>query len=102
MTQLKKGIALIKKVGDGIYDFIDSYNDQTLYVFDFEDVKAEYFRVLKNYGNASNAMNLEDFSKNYAFTFFFNKSLEHYKKDGDKISHEIHDFLKGLKAKGDI
>lgn len=102
MIKLKKSIHFIKKVGDGIYDFVDKYNNNTLYLFDFNDVKTEYDKVLKIYNNKADAINLEDFSKNYAFGYYMQKGLLDYQFDAHKMSDEIYEYLMDLKKQKKI
>ncbi|OEK06064.1 hypothetical protein A8C32_18710 [Flavivirga aquatica] len=102
MTQVKKSILLIKKISDGVYNFVDKFNDDTLYIYDFEDVKLEYEKVLKIYNNNSEAISLKDFSKNYAFSFYMKKNLLDYQNDSKKMIEETHKYLIELREKGDI
>ncbi len=102
MTKLRKGIQFIKKIGDGVFDFVDKYNQDTLYLFDFEDVKQEYTKVLKIYNNNASAINLRDFSKNFAFGYYMKKGLLDYQSDAETMTEEVHAYLLALKEKGEI
>ena len=94
---MNKGIKFIKKIGDGIYNFIDNYNNDTLYLFDFNDVEKQYRTVKKLYANNPSSFDLKDFSNNYAFAFYQQKNLLDYQKDAEKMSEQVFNYLSDLK-----
>lgn len=98
----KNSIQFIKKIGDGIYNFIDNYNNETLYLFDFDDVKEEYNKVMEQYKNCPGLMDIEDFSRNYSFAYYQKQGLLDYQGDAEIMSSNISKYLNDLKKKGEI
>jgi hypothetical protein len=95
-------IKFIKKIGDGIYNFIDNYNNDTLYLFDYEDVKKQYLAVMEQYKNYPGLMDIEDFSKNYSFAYYQKQGLLDYQEDAEKMTIDVLSYLCNLKKSGNI
>lgn len=96
------GIQFIKKIGDGIYNFIDNYNSDTLYLFDYEDVKKQYSKVMEQYKNCPELMDVDDFSKNYSFAYYQKQGLLDYQEDAEKMTVDVLNYLRDLKKSGNI
>lgn len=100
MTKLQKGIQFIQKIGDGIYNFIDNYNNDTLYLFDYEDVKEEYIKVKMLYKNNPSLFDLRDFANNYAFSFYQQKNLLDHQKDAELMSDQVVAYIQSIENSG--
>ncbi len=95
-------IKFIKKIGEGIFNFIDNYNDDRLYLFDYEELKKEYLKIHSLFKNNPEYFDLKDFSKNYAFSFYQKNDLLDHQKDADKMADEIYHYLQKEKSKGNL
>ncbi|GAA4277565.1 hypothetical protein [Aquimarina mytili] len=61
-----KSKTLLGRIGDIIYNTIDAYNNDEIYI-DFENVKAAFAENLKQFKNNPELIDIDEFSANYVF-----------------------------------
>lgn len=102
MTSLKKGIRFIQKIDNAIFKFIDGVNNDTLYLFDFNEVKEEYVKVKALYKNTPTSFDLIDFANNYSFAYYQKQNLLDYQDQAMEMSLQVVAYIKEEKKKGNL
>ena len=93
MKNIKSGIRFIKKIDNAVFKFLDGINNDTLYLFDYEEVEEEYKKVKNLYRNNPELFDLKDFASNYSFSFYQKKGILDFQSDADKMTNEIVDYF---------
>ena len=99
MSNSNKLTLLLRKTGDKLYDLIDAYNNDVLYVFDLKDVKAQYYEVLKGYENHPHLFDVADFARNYSFSYYQKNGLLDHQKELLKMEREVFEYVLKLQKK---
>ena len=102
MTSFKKGIRFIKKIDNAIFKFIDGVNNDTLYLFDFNEVRDEYLKVKALYKNNPSSFDLIDFANNYSFAYYQKQNLLDYQDQANEMSSQVVEFIREEKKKGNL
>ena len=86
-------------MSDKLYNFIDDYNNDVLYVFDLKDVKEQYNQVLEGYKNHPQLFDVADFARNYAFSYYQKNGLLDNQKDLLKMEREVFEYILKIRDK---
>lgn len=86
---IKKHKNLISRVGDTIYNLINNYNNETLYV-DYEDLKIAFIQNVEEWKNNPEMVDVDEFSANYVFS----KYKDHTAEQKEMLYAQAKEFLK--------
>ncbi|UZO80890.1 hypothetical protein NBT05_00030 [Aquimarina sp. ERC-38] len=93
MNKLNQGVKIIRQVSNGIFKFINNYNEDTLYLFDLKDVKIEYQKIKELYKSNPGYFDLLDFARNYSFAYYQKNNILDYQEDAEKMTNQIVDYI---------
>ncbi len=84
---------VLKNASESVNRFIDNFNNDKLYLIDYDDIVTQYIKLGMN--------NIDEFSSNYAFSHHFGKSYDS-PESREAMYLEAREHLNTLRAKGEI
>lgn len=96
MNKLNNCNRFIKKIDDFVCTFLESGGHNTFNLFDVNHVKEQYTLIKASYHIHPDFFDLQDFAKNYTFSYFQKNDFLNYQKDADQMTTQIVEYVKGL------
>ena len=96
MNKLNKTLHFIKKIDDLFCVLLEPGGRQNFSLFDFNHVKEQYQLIKSSYKVHPDFFDLQDFAKNYTFSYYQKNDFLNYQENADQMTSQIVEYVKGL------